>query len=144
MSRRKRPVDLALEPTYLLEWRKFREMTLVEVGKEMGVDKTAVSKLERGLSPYDQIHLQQLSKLYNAAIPDLLYTDPKRQNQPNQFGTVGFEHPRQVRKKVVPKTPADSLADLIRTKVTLPEEVDALNLIVEALVARRKAKDETE
>lgn len=144
MSRRKRPVDLALDPTYLLEWRRFRDLTLLEVGNELGVDKSAISKLERGLSPYDQIHLQQLSKLYRATIPDLLYTDPRRQTQPNQFGTVGFANTQQARKKVVPKTPADHLADLIRTKVTLPEEVDALKMMTEALLARRKVKPETE
>jgi transcriptional regulator with XRE-family HTH domain len=141
MSRRRRPAGLALDPTCLRKWRKFRDLTLVEVGKEMGVDKTAVSKLERGLSPYDQIHLQQLRKLYKATIPDLLYTDPLR---PSQFGTIGFDNTGQIRKKMVPKTPADKLAETIISEINLPEEVHALNLIVEALLARRKAKDETE
>jgi transcriptional regulator with XRE-family HTH domain len=61
MSRRKRPEGLELEPTYLLEWRKFRDMSLEDVRKRMGIDKTAISRIERGLTPYDQIHLQQMS-----------------------------------------------------------------------------------
>ena len=95
MSRRKRPVGLELEPTYLLEWRKFRDMNLDDVGKRMGIHKTAISRIERGLTPYDQIHLQQMREIYGATIPDLLYTDPRRQAQPNQFGTVGFPNARQ-------------------------------------------------
>src|ERR1700722_9819970 len=127
MSRRKRPEGLVLDPTYLLEWRKFRDLSLDEVGKLMGIDKTAISRIERGLTPYDQIHLQQMSEIYQATIPDLLYTDPRRQTQPNQFGTVGFKNiPRTARRKVVPKTPAGELAELITSKINLPEEVDAL------------------
>jgi transcriptional regulator with XRE-family HTH domain len=78
LSRRKRPQGFKLEPTYLLEWRKSRDMTLEDVGKKMGIDKTAISRIERGLTPYDQIHLQQMHKIYEVAIPDLLFTDPKR------------------------------------------------------------------
>ena len=137
MSRRKRPDDLILEPTYLAEWRKFRNMSLEEVGKLIGVDKTGLSRMERGVSPYDQIRLQQLRDIYRVSIPDLLYTDPKRQTQPNKFGKVGFENTTPPRQKMVPKTPKSDLADLM-AKVKLPEEVDAVKLLIEALAARRK------
>jgi transcriptional regulator with XRE-family HTH domain len=80
MGRRARP-KVKLEPTYFREWRKFRKMNQVEVGLKIGLDSSAVGKLERGVTPYDQIHLQTLSKLYNVPIPDLLYTDPRRDNQ---------------------------------------------------------------
>ena len=99
MSRRKRPAGFELDPTYLLEWRKFRDLSLEQVGNLMGIDKTAISRIERGLTPYDQIHLQQMSEIYRATIPDLLYTDPRRQTQPNQFGTVGFQNvPQEIKK----------------------------------------------
>jgi hypothetical protein len=78
MSRRKRPADFKLDRTYLLEWREFRDMTLDEVGKLMRMDKSAISRIERGCTPYSQIHLQQMRDIYNVEIPDLLYTDPKR------------------------------------------------------------------
>ncbi len=61
-----------------------------EVGKIIGLDKSALGRIETGDSPYDQYHLQQLSEVYGVTIPDLLYTDPKRQSLPNKFGTVGF------------------------------------------------------
>jgi transcriptional regulator with XRE-family HTH domain len=78
MSKRKRPADFELHRTYLREWRKSKDMTLDEVGKLMGMDKSSISKMERGLTPYNQIHLQQMRDIYNVEIPDLLYTDPKR------------------------------------------------------------------
>jgi transcriptional regulator with XRE-family HTH domain len=138
MSRRKRPAGLELDPTYLLEWRKFRDLSLDDVGKLMGIDKTAISRIERGLTPYDQIHLQQMREIYNASIPDLLYTDPRRQTQPNQFGTVGFQNaPRVGAKRVRRHTPADDLAEMA-SKLKLPEEIDAVKMIIEALAARRK------
>ena len=140
MSRRKRPEGLKLEPTYLLEWRKFRDMSLEDVGKRMGIDKTAISRIERGLTPYDQIHLQQMSEIYRATIPDLLYTDPRRQTQPNQFGMVGFQNaPVAAAKKVRARTPADDVGDLL-SKLKLPEEFDAIKMMIEALTARRKNK----
>ena len=138
MSRRKRPDGLELHPTYLLEWRKFRDMKLEDVGRLMGIDKTAISRIERGLTPYDQIHLQQMSEIYRATIPDLLYTDPRRQTQPNQFGMVGFQNaPKRSAKKVQRQTPADDLAEML-AKLKLPEEIDAVKMMVEALAARRK------
>jgi transcriptional regulator with XRE-family HTH domain len=139
MSRRKRPAGLELDPTYLLEWRKFRDMSLDDVGKLMGIDKTAISRIERGLTPYDQIHLQQMSKIYKSTIPDLLYTDPRRQTQPNQFGMVGFQNVQQGDKKVRRRTPADELTEMF-AKLKLPEEIDAIKMMIEALTARRKNK----
>ena len=138
MSRRKRPAGLILDPTYLLEWRKFRDLSLEDVGKLMGIDKTAISRIERGLTPYDQIHLQQMSEIYRATIPDLLYTDPRRQTAVNQFGMVGFQNaPKASVQKVRARTPADDVSDLLG-KLKLPEEFDAIKMMIEALATRRK------
>jgi transcriptional regulator with XRE-family HTH domain len=78
MARRKRP-DVKLEPTYLREWRKKSGLTLSQVADRIGLDPTAISRLERGTSPYDQLHLQQMSELYRCTIPELLYSDPRRE-----------------------------------------------------------------
>jgi transcriptional regulator with XRE-family HTH domain len=121
-----------LDPTYLLEWRRFRDLSLEDVGKLMGIDKTAISRIERGLTPYDQIHLQQMSDIYRATIPDLLYTDPRRQTQPNQFGMVGFQNaPKPGPRKVRQHTPADDLAEML-AKLKLPEEIEAIRMMIEA------------
>jgi transcriptional regulator with XRE-family HTH domain len=77
MGRRSRP-RVKLEPTYLREWRKERGLILADVAEAIGMDATAISRLESGISPYDQFHLQELSKLYKVSIPELLYKDPRR------------------------------------------------------------------
>jgi transcriptional regulator with XRE-family HTH domain len=132
---------------------------LEEVGKKIGLDKSALGRIETGDTPYDQYHLQQLSEEYGVTIPDLLYTDPLRQSLPNKFGTVGFtqaqkpqqqrlhnikraraKHDKpaaQERKDRPAKMPIDELIDLMLS-VKLPEEVDAVKMLVEALIARRK------
>jgi hypothetical protein len=77
-------------------------------------------------------------EIYNASIPDLLYTDPRRQTQPNQFGMVGFHNaPKPEPKKVRRHTTADDLVELL-AKLKLPEEIDAVKMVIDALLARRK------
>jgi transcriptional regulator with XRE-family HTH domain len=112
MSRRRRPAGLELEPTYFQEWRKAKRFTLAQASKHMGIDATAISRIERHLVPYDQIHLQQMSKLYDVLIPDLLYRDPKR--------------PR----------PAEDLVKLVN-KLERSEDVREVTALVELLLAKR-------
>jgi transcriptional regulator with XRE-family HTH domain len=112
MSRRKRPEDVELEPTYLAAWRKHKKLTLRQVAQDIGIDATAISRLERHQTPYDQIHLQQLSQRYGVTIPDLLYKDPER--------------PRA----------ADDLVELVR-KLERPADVAAVKMFIEAMLSRR-------
>ena len=141
MSRRKRPAGFELDPTYLLEWRKFRDLSLEEVGNLMGIDKTAISRIERGLTPYDQIHLQQMSEIYRATIPDLLYTDPRRQTQPNQFGTVGFQNVPQGGAHKARRQHSCGRTDGEFAKLKLPEEIDAVKN--DDRGANRQAQEQT-
>ena len=112
MSRRKRPEDVELSPTYLAAWRKHKKFTLKQVAEHIGIDPTAISRLERHQTPYDQIHLQQLSQLYGVSIPDLLYDDPER--------------PR-VTKEIV---------ELVK-RLDRPADVAAVKMFVEAVLSRR-------
>lgn len=111
MARRKRP-EMPLEPTYLREWRKHRRLTLAQVAESIEIDATAVSRLERGASPYDQVHLQQLSALYRATIPELLYSDPRREK------------------------PVDVLVKKAQ-RLQAPEEIKAATAMIEALLSKR-------
>jgi len=112
LSRRKRPENENLEPTYFAAWRKKKKMTLREVAKHMEIDPTAISRLERGVSPYDQIHLQQMSRLYGVSVPDLLYSDPMR-----------------------PKASAE-LVDLVK-RLERPADISAVKMFIEAMISRR-------
>lgn len=112
MSRRKRPEDVELEPTYLAAWRKHKRFTLRQVAQHIGIDPTAISRLERHQTPYDQIHMQQLSQLYGVSIPDLLYKDPER-----------------------PKATED-LAVLVK-RLERPADIAAAKMFIEAMLSRR-------
>lgn len=112
MARRKRDTEVKLPISYFREWRKFRELNLSDAAEAMGVTESAVSRLERAVTPYDQVHLMQLSKLYRCSIPDLLGRDPLRQK------------------------PVDELIDRVR-KLTEPEEIKAALGVVNALLAKR-------
>jgi transcriptional regulator with XRE-family HTH domain len=62
--------------TYLREWRKHRDRTLVQVAEELHVTHGYLSKVERGLQPYNQELLERLAELYRCAPVDLLIRDP--------------------------------------------------------------------
>ena len=112
MSRRKRPENVELEPTYLAAWRKHKKLTLAQVAEDMKIDATAISRIERSITPYDQIHLQQMSRLYGVLIPDLLYTDPLR---------------------------PQATAEVVRLakKLERPADITAAKFFIEAMLSRR-------
>jgi transcriptional regulator with XRE-family HTH domain len=112
MARRKRPKNVTLEPTYLAAWRKHRKLTLRDVSQRIGIDPTAISRLERRQTPYDQVHLQQLSGLYDVSIPDLLYKDPER--------------PR----------PTEEIISLV-AKLDRPADITATRMFLETMLSRR-------
>jgi transcriptional regulator with XRE-family HTH domain len=112
MSRRKRPADLELEPTYLRAWRLHKKMTMEQVASHMHIDQAALSRIETKKTPYDQYHLQQLSQIYGVSIPDLLYRDPDR--------------PR----------PADVVAEKVK-KLEAFADLRAVETLVDALLSRK-------
>jgi transcriptional regulator with XRE-family HTH domain len=66
-----------LQPTYIREWREFRRLTLAEVGRAIGLTVSALSRLERGETPFTQIHLQRLSRVLRCSIVALLTKPPR-------------------------------------------------------------------
>lgn len=87
MARRKRPSGVKLEPSYLREWRDYRGFTQEQVGEALEVDPTALSRIERGATPWDQFWLQQLSALYKCSIDDLINRDPRREKPIDKLQT---------------------------------------------------------
>ena len=136
MARRKRPEGVVLGPTYLREWRTYKKLTLEQVGKLIDLDKSALARVENGKSPYDQIHLQQLSEVYGVSIIDLLYTDPKRQIDVNAPWATHFtQQEKRARVARVPRATAD-LMNLVQ-KVA-PEDTETIKMVVEAVLAKGK------
>ena len=139
MPGRGRPEGLTLQPHYLRQWRDYRGLTLAEVGQKMGITPSALSRVETFQTPWNQIHMQQLSEIYDVLIPDLLFTNPLWQTQANQFGLVGFQQPTVVvgMKRQRPPTPLEKLISTV-SKLRLPEEIDSVRRFTEAVIARRE------
>lgn len=62
--------------TYLREWRKHRGRTLEQVAEFLHMTHGQLSKIERGVQPYNQALLEQLAELYMCEPADLLIRDP--------------------------------------------------------------------
>lgn len=62
--------------TFMRQWRQYRDKTLVQVAEELHVTHGYLSKVERGLQPYNQEMLEKLADLYRCDVVDLLIRDP--------------------------------------------------------------------
>lgn len=61
---------------YLREWREVRSKTLVQVAEFLHMSHGNLSKIERGLVPYNQELLEKLAELYMCEPADLIIRDP--------------------------------------------------------------------
>lgn len=62
--------------TFLREWRQHKGLTLEGVAPRAGTSHPNLSKIERGLVPYDQDLLEKLASIYGCDEVDLLVRDP--------------------------------------------------------------------
>ena len=76
---------------YLREWRlsKRPELTQAKVADALDIDQSVISRLETGKTPYEQIMLERLAKLYGCEPADLIHGPPGRINT----GRVGLIAP---------------------------------------------------
>lgn len=71
------------KPTFLREWREFREMSQdraierLELEAEFPFSKGQLSRVERGEQPYSQDLLEALATIYRCDTADLLKSDPQ-------------------------------------------------------------------
>lgn len=63
--------------TFLKQWRKHRNLTQEKAADRIGIDRTTLGRIERGLVPYNQIFLEQAADAYRCEPADLLMRDPK-------------------------------------------------------------------
>ena len=63
-------------PIFLREWRKFRGLTLQDLGARAGINHGNLSKMERGVLPYNQGSLERLAEALNTKPASLLSYDP--------------------------------------------------------------------
>lgn len=61
---------------YLRAWRKHRDLTLEQVAERAGTTHATLSRVERGVHPYNQALLELLADIYNTDPASLLMRDP--------------------------------------------------------------------
>lgn len=63
--------------TYLREWREYSGLSLQAVAAEAGnITQPTLSRIERGLVPYNQDLLERLAVIYGCEPAELLMQDP--------------------------------------------------------------------
>lgn len=67
---------------YLRQWRDFRELTQDQAADRAEIDRSSLSKIERGEVPYNQDLLERLSLAYGCDPSDLLDIDPLKPDPP--------------------------------------------------------------
>jgi transcriptional regulator with XRE-family HTH domain len=65
-----------MQRTCLREWRKFNGFTLEQVAQEARMSHSQLSRIERGVQPYDQHLLEFLAKMYGCDVADLIVRPP--------------------------------------------------------------------
>lgn len=69
--------SMALKPRHhLRQWREHRSKTLVQVAEFLHMTHGNLSKIERGIVPYNQELLERLAELYMCEPADLIVRDP--------------------------------------------------------------------
>ncbi|MFA7308104.1 MAG: helix-turn-helix transcriptional regulator [Hyphomicrobium sp.] len=67
--------------TFMREWRDFRRLSQEEVADKLDIDRSTISRIERGESPYDQDILERLALVYRCDPEDLLAINPFGENK---------------------------------------------------------------
>ncbi len=58
------------------KWRQFREMSQEDAAADLGMDRSNLSKIERGVIPYDSDFVAAGARLYRCSERDFQYRDP--------------------------------------------------------------------
>lgn len=62
--------------TFLREWRIFRTLTQEQAAERIGVDQSTLSRIERGVTPWDEDFLEAAAYAYVCEPVDLLIRNP--------------------------------------------------------------------
>lgn len=67
---------MAKQAHFIREWRKYRGMTQERLAELVGVDRSYVTKIERGTKRYDQPFLEKAARALHCTPADLIERDP--------------------------------------------------------------------
>jgi transcriptional regulator with XRE-family HTH domain len=65
-------------PTFLREWREYRNLTQDQAAEKIGIDRSTLSKIERGGVTYNQPFLEAAADAYSCTPADLISRKPER------------------------------------------------------------------
>lgn len=65
-----------MQRVFFREWREHRGLTLERAGEQIGMSHGNLSRIERGLQPYDEPILRRMADAYRCDPADLLIRDP--------------------------------------------------------------------
>jgi transcriptional regulator with XRE-family HTH domain len=63
-------------PTYIRQWREYRGLTLEQLASRLGTTHASLSRVERGLQPYNQPLLEALANALQTEVASLLMRNP--------------------------------------------------------------------
>jgi transcriptional regulator with XRE-family HTH domain len=86
--------------TYLREWREFRNLSQAQAGKMIGWDHSSIQRLEAGLTPYNQDHLEMLAPIYFCEPTDLIARDPNSPGEASELARQIAAAPASVQRQV--------------------------------------------
>jgi len=61
---------------YIRAWREYRRLSLEKVADRVGTSHSTLSRVERGLQPYNQLLLEAIADALRCEPVDLLIRDP--------------------------------------------------------------------
>lgn len=68
--------------TYLREWRKYRKLSQETLADRLEIDRTTLSRIERGELPYNQDFLERAAVALGCEPEDIISRDPLRPDPP--------------------------------------------------------------
>lgn len=66
---------------FFKEWREYRELTQEQAIGRLGWSQSKISRLESGLTPYDQDDLEAAAVAYSCDTTDLISVDPTKEGE---------------------------------------------------------------
>lgn len=88
---------MARNKTFMREWRKHQDMTLEAVAEHLEMSHSQLSRIERGVQPYNQELIEALADLYMCDVVDLLIRDP---SEPEGMWTLWERAKEDERKQI--------------------------------------------
>ena len=76
------PNSESRRPTFLRQWRQFRDLNQADAADRLDIKQGTLSKIERGDIPYNQDFLERAALAYGCDVEDLLSVDPLKPDPP--------------------------------------------------------------